>query len=390
VKNLHFLFRFLLGANLRKPFFGSSGGGGGGGGGTSPAGGAASGALSGAATGTAILPGVGTAIGAVVGGIGGYLGGKSAKKQAQKQNEAMKEYMEWQERERQKEVDRAFFGQEGAVKQRYADLFSTMNNEMDINDLKRIRDLQDPNVEAAGDYITGMFNRDLLDRELDYLEPVNQARTKAAFDQLQAVRDARDMSVSGILSKDAGKGFLGGSRFANQGLLSTFIPAQQRASALQSQAALDNAMATFDLQKGDIDRMGSNLSLPMQFGQQSVNYELMPYQTQLQGLGDFMNAARALRFSPGQSVSQPEYTAVPNPLAAGLQGIGGAMAANPNGTASLFNSVGGLFRGKEGGTPAGGARTGGLFTGGVTYDDGPSGSGFFGGGAPTGGSFLGN
>lgn len=207
-----------------------------------------------------------------------------------------------------------------------------------------------PMMEASRGALADVYNGNLTNARLGYLEPVNQARTKMARGNQDAIFQALKERINLLNAQNARKGFSGTGSFAQNRLLGSTIGARQTAANTIGAADLANAMDT-----RAIHDSGADLRLRMDPSKQAANYLSYMAMPTAAATGDFMtrlqptSAFRIGTAMPNLIAPMPE-NAIPTDSQIWLQ-AGANMAKNVSDLATSYftGGLGGMGGGGGGG-----------------------------------------
>lgn len=133
-----------------------------------------------------------------------------------------------------------------------------------------------PMVDASRGTLADVFNGNLTNNRLGYLQPVQAARTNVAKAGAEGVLQALNERINALNASSAKKGYSGTGSFAQNRLLNATIPARQQAAGFMAMADLENAMDTRTVQDQGAQARLQYMDMPFQQAQQALNLEMMP------------------------------------------------------------------------------------------------------------------
>jgi hypothetical protein len=188
-------------------------------------------------------------------------------------------------------------------------------------------DRYNPIIDAATGTVEDVYNGNLTNNRLEYLRPVNEARTNMARTRRESIFEALRERINALNADNARKGFSGTGSFAQNRLLGATIGARQGAAGEMSGAKLANAQDT----RGVMDQ-GANLRLqmldrPYQQATQALNLEMLPLNQVQANFSRALQPFEFFRMSPQGFRADPLPMQPYTPSAAQIA-LTGAGAAN--------------------------------------------------------------
>lgn len=189
-----------------------------------------------------------------------------------------------------------------------------------------ILDQYKPMQDAARGAVGDVFNGNLTNARLGYLDPVLQARTAAAQNNKSAIFQGLRERINALQASNAQKGYSGTGSFEQNRLLGSTIGARQSAANVMDAANLANAQDTRGVYDQGADLRLKMLDVPYQQAQQALNMDMLPlnqvqanFSRSLQPFEFFRMSPQGFRADP---LPQTPYT--PSAAQIALTGMGAA------------------------------------------------------------------
>lgn len=229
-----------------------------------------------------------------------------------------------------------------------------------------------PMQDASRGTLGDVFNGNMTNTRLGYLQPVNAARTNLAQGQQQGIFQGLQQRINALNAQNAQKGFSGTGSFAQNRLLGATIGARQDAANALGQANLANAQDTRGVQDQGMNLRLQMMNQPYQLATQALNLQMQPMNQVQQNFTRSLAPFDFFRMSPGafQNAPLPQVNAIP--------GLGQILAT---GLGNGAQQVGNYFAQKQLGNQYQQMMNGYGYGGGAGYDVGYGTSGWGGGAA---------
>lgn len=133
-----------------------------------------------------------------------------------------------------------------------------------------------PMVNAARGTLGDVFNGNITNSRMEFLQPVNAARTNYAKSQQQGVLGALQERINALNASSAKKGYSGTGSFNQNRLLNSTVPMRQAAAGVMAGADLANAQDVRGVQDQGMEARLRYMDMPFQQAQQALAMEMMP------------------------------------------------------------------------------------------------------------------
>lgn len=161
-----------------------------------------------------------------------------------------------------------------------------------------------PMIDASRGTLGDVYNGNLTNARLGYLQPVQESRTNLARTAREGVMQGFNERIAALNAKSAQDGTGTGS-FRQKNLLSATIGARQQAAGVMAGANLQNAMDTRDVQDQGANLRLQYMQMPYQQAQQALNLEMMPLAQVQQNYSRSLQPFEFFRMGPGNLSPTP-------------------------------------------------------------------------------------